>query len=123
MIDPTFYIRQLVPECADGEEMDLRKALLVARDYAAMLRSRVVTEWALTLAAEAHDLAGQFAFAHTGRRPRLVVAHQSASSMPALMGGSAPLPTHGPLSSPFTRSSFGGGAYWAAQLVAIVLAR
>tara|TARA_R110002072_G_scaffold138109_5_gene281196 strand:+ start:27587 stop:27898 length:312 start_codon:yes stop_codon:yes gene_type:complete len=64
MTDLSFHVRQFVPECADGEEMDLRTALLVARDYAAMLRSRVGTEWALTLAAEAHDMAGKFAFAN-----------------------------------------------------------
>ena len=63
MSDLSFHVRQFVPECADGEEMELRTALLVARDYAAMLRSRVHPEWALTLAAEAHDMAGEYAFA------------------------------------------------------------
>lgn len=63
MTDLAFHVRQFVPDCNDGEEMELRKALLVARDYAAMLRSRVGTEWAITLAAEAHEVAGEYAFA------------------------------------------------------------
>lgn len=65
MSDLSFHVRQFVPDCADGEEMELRTSLLVARDYAAMLRSRVDTEWALTLAAKAQDMAGTFAFAKT----------------------------------------------------------
>lgn len=65
MSDLSFHVRQFVPDCADGEEMELRTSLLVARDYAAMLRSRVGTEWALTLAAKAQDMAGTFAFAKT----------------------------------------------------------
>lgn len=63
MTDLSFHVRQFVPDCADGAEMELRTALLVARDYAAMLRSRVATEWAITLAAEAHEMAGEYAFA------------------------------------------------------------
>ena len=64
MTDLSFHIRQFVPD-AEGEELEHRQALLVARDYAAMLRSRVQTEWAITLAAEAHETAGTYAFADT----------------------------------------------------------
>ena len=63
MTDLSFHVRHFLPDCPDGEEMELRKALLTARDYSAMLRSRVHTEWAITLAAEAHERAGLFAFA------------------------------------------------------------
>lgn len=63
MSELSFHVRQFVPDCADGEEMELRTALLVARDYAASLRSRVGTGWSLTLAAEAHEMAGEYAFA------------------------------------------------------------
>ena len=63
MTDLSFHVRHFLPDCPDGEEMELRKALLTARDYSAMLRSRVQTEWAITLAAEAHETAGLFVFA------------------------------------------------------------
>lgn len=65
MTNLAFHVRQFLPDCSDGEEMELRKSLLVARDYSAMLRSRVGTEWSLALAAEAHETAGEFAFGET----------------------------------------------------------
>lgn len=65
MTDLAFHVRHFIPECVDGEEMELRKALLIARDYAAMLRSRVSSEWSLALVAEAHETAGEFAFGET----------------------------------------------------------
>lgn len=65
MTDLISHIRGFVPDCAEGEEMELRTSLVVARDYAAMLRTRVGSEWALILAAEAHTAAGDHAFAET----------------------------------------------------------
>ena len=62
MTDLAFHIGQFFPE-AQGEELEHRQALLVARDYAAMLRSRVRSEWAITLAAEAQEVASTYAFA------------------------------------------------------------
>lgn len=62
MTDLSFHIRQFVPD-AQGEELEHRQALLTARDYAAALRGSVHSEWALTLAAEAHEAAGAYCFA------------------------------------------------------------
>lgn len=63
MSDMSFHIREFVPACADGEELEHRTALLKARDYAAMLRTRVKSETALEHAAAAHEMAGEFVFA------------------------------------------------------------
>lgn len=63
MSDMSFHIRQFVPACSDGEEMEQRTALLVARDFAAAQRGRLFSDWALALSAEAHAIAGQFVFA------------------------------------------------------------
>ena len=65
MSDLSFHVREFLPDCQDGDEMEVRKALLMARDYAAILRSRVHASWALTLAAEAQEIAGDFAFSET----------------------------------------------------------
>ena len=73
MRDLAFHVRQFLPDCADGEVMEVRKSLLVARDYAALLRSRVSSDWALTLAAQAQDMAGTFAFAEASRDQLKVV--------------------------------------------------
>jgi hypothetical protein len=56
------HIRQFVPG-ADGEDLEHREALVVARDYAAYLRSRVRSELAVMLAAEAQDIASTYAVA------------------------------------------------------------
>lgn len=63
MTDLSFHVRQFVPECADGEEMEHRTALLKARDYAAAQRGRVFSDWAINLSCEAHETAGAFVFA------------------------------------------------------------
>ena len=47
---------------ADLAEIEKRAALVTARDYAAMLQARVRTEWAITLAAEAHEIAGELIY-------------------------------------------------------------
>ena len=72
MSDLSFHVRQFVPN-AEGEELELRNALLKARDYAAALRGRAASELACNLACEAHELAGAFAFAETSI-PRLKMA-------------------------------------------------
>ena len=63
MSDLAFHIREFAPDCADGPEMEQRQALLKARDYAAHLRSRVVSERALEHAVAAHEMAGEYVFA------------------------------------------------------------
>ena len=61
MSDLAFHIHQFVPGC-QGEELQHRTSLLVARDYAAELRSKVTTPRALEHAADAHEMAGAFVF-------------------------------------------------------------
>ena len=63
MTDLSFHIRQFVPECTDPVEMEARQALLKARDYAAMLRSRTEGQLALSHATDAHEAASAFVFA------------------------------------------------------------
>lgn len=62
MSDLSFHIRQFVPE-SEGADLEHRTALLKARDYASMLRSRVTSWQALDLAAAAHETAGAFIYA------------------------------------------------------------
>jgi len=64
MSDLAFHVRQFVPD-AEGEELEFRQNLLVARDYAANLRGNVHSAWALELAAEAHETAGDYVFRPT----------------------------------------------------------
>ncbi|MEL7784429.1 hypothetical protein AAG596_00010 [Citromicrobium bathyomarinum] len=47
----------------EGEELDLRARLLIARDYAAARRSVVTSQTALGYAADAHEMAGAYVFA------------------------------------------------------------
>lgn len=63
MTDLSFHVRQFVPDCADGEEMEQRQALLRARDYATVLRSKVTCEAAYNHAIDAHEMAGAYVFA------------------------------------------------------------
>lgn len=63
MTDLSFHVREFVPECADGEEMELRTGLLKARDFAAAQRGKVFSDWGINLACEAHDMAGAFVYA------------------------------------------------------------
>ncbi len=62
MTDLAFHIRQFVPD-ADGAELEHRKALLKARDYAAALRGQTVGQLAYSHACDAHEMAGEFVFA------------------------------------------------------------
>lgn len=61
MTDLTFHIREFVPD-ADGAELEHRKALLKARDYAAALRGQTVGQLAYSHACDAHEMAGDFVF-------------------------------------------------------------
>lgn len=63
MSNLTPHIRNFVPD-AEGEELEVREALMVARDYAAMLRTQPRTEWCLLLAAAAHEEASEFVFSN-----------------------------------------------------------
>jgi len=63
MSDLAFHVRQFVPDCADGQEMEHRTALLKARDFAAAQRGKVTGDWAIQLACDAHDTAGAFVYA------------------------------------------------------------
>ena len=54
--------RQFMPDSSD-KAMAHRQSLLVAKSFAAMLRTRVHSELAITMAAEAQDLASTYAFA------------------------------------------------------------
>lgn len=69
MSDLSFHVREFLPDCQDGEEMELRKALLKAREYASVLKPRVASDAAYDLACQAHEVAGQYVYADvsTGR--------------------------------------------------------
>lgn len=69
MSDLSFHVREFLPDCADGEEMELRKALLKAREYASVLKPRMASDTAYDLACAAHEVAGQYVYAEvtTGR--------------------------------------------------------
>ena len=54
--------RQFMPEGSD-KAREHREALMVARDYAAMLCSRIRSQWGVELAASARDVASTMAFA------------------------------------------------------------
>ncbi len=62
MTDLSFHIRQYVPD-ATGEELEHRKALMKARDYAAALRGQTLGQLAYSHACDAHEMAGEFVFA------------------------------------------------------------
>lgn len=75
MSDLSFHIRSFVPDC-EGEELQQRTALLKARDYAAALRARAVSERALEHAIDAHEMAGRFVFADVSSdRLKVAVAY------------------------------------------------
>ena len=73
MSDLSFHVRQYVPT-AQGEDLEHRTALLKARDWAAVLRGRVDSAFALQLVIQAHDVAGEFVFAKDESPERLAFA-------------------------------------------------
>ena len=76
MTDLSFHIREFVPACADGDEMEHRQALLKARDYASMLRAKVTSETARDHAIDANDIASEFVFADVpADRLKIAVAY------------------------------------------------
>ncbi len=62
------YIHQFVPD-AQGKELELRLALVKARDYCARLRGTTVNFRAHNHACDGHEMAGEYVFADvpTGR--------------------------------------------------------
>ncbi|MGX7952433.1 hypothetical protein ACWPM1_07675 [Tsuneonella sp. HG249] len=62
MSDLSFHVRQFVPDC-EGVELELRQSLLIARDYAADLKSKATSGLAYDQACSAHEMAGLFVFA------------------------------------------------------------
>ena len=76
MSDLSFHVRQFVPACTDGEEMEHRTALLKARDFAAAQRSKVCCDRAIDFACEAHQVAGEFVYADVPvNRLKIAVAY------------------------------------------------
>lgn len=63
MSDLAFHVRQFVPACADGEELEHRTALLKARDFAAAQRGKVFSDAAINLSCAAHETAGEYVYA------------------------------------------------------------
>lgn len=63
MSDLAFHIRQFVPDCQDGEELERRKSLLTARDYAITLITKTKSDTATDHAIAAREVADAFAFA------------------------------------------------------------
>lgn len=63
MSDLSFHVREFVPSCADGPEMDHRMALLTARDYASAIKARATGDASYDLACAAHEWAGQYVYA------------------------------------------------------------
>jgi hypothetical protein len=63
MSDLAFHIRQFVPDCQDGDEMEQRQALLKARDYAVSLIPTRRELIAMDHAIAARDVADAFVFA------------------------------------------------------------
>lgn len=59
MSDLAFHVQQFIPEC-DGEELELRKALLTAREYASMIRCKPIGELARCHAIDAQQAADHF---------------------------------------------------------------
>jgi hypothetical protein len=75
MSDLSFHIRQFVPDC-EGEELEHRTSLLKARDYAAELRARTISNRALEHAADAHEMAGAYLYADVpAARLKIAVAY------------------------------------------------
>lgn len=72
MSDLSFHVHHFVPT-AQGEELELRTALLKARDYASALKSRVASDTAYDLACAAHEWAGLYVYAEVPL-PRLKIA-------------------------------------------------
>ena len=63
MSDLAFHVRQFVPACADGEELEHRTSLLKARDFAAAQRGKVFSDAAINLSYAAHETAGEYVYA------------------------------------------------------------
>lgn len=70
--DLAFHVRTFVPE-AEGEELEQRTKLLIARDHANALRARVSSDRAYDYASAAHEIASEFVFADASL-PRLKIA-------------------------------------------------
>lgn len=62
MSDLSFHVRQFAP-AAEGEELQHREALLIARGYCSDLLAKRIPDRAYDLAAEAREIAERFAFA------------------------------------------------------------
>ncbi|TXH00855.1 MAG: hypothetical protein E6R09_07765 [Rhodocyclaceae bacterium] len=73
MSDLSFHVRQYVPT-ANGADLESRVALLKARDWAAVMRSQVDSDFARQLVVEAHETAGAFVFAKDETPERLAFA-------------------------------------------------
>ena len=76
--------RQFMPEGSEKAKGH-REALMVARDYAAMLRSRVRSELAITMAAEAQELASTYAFAEASEDRLTIVVNYCRNLVQAAM--------------------------------------
>lgn len=63
MTDILTQVRMFVPSCQEGEELEQRKALMIARDYAAMLRGTTESAIATNHAVDAHECAGAYVYA------------------------------------------------------------
>lgn len=58
-----YHVRRYVPDCKDGDEMERRISLLIARDYAVSLLSKTRSEAATDHAISARETADAFCFA------------------------------------------------------------
>lgn len=63
MTDLLTQVRHFVPDCQDGDELEQRRALLKAREYAAMLRAQAEGDIAIEHAIAAHEAAGAYCYA------------------------------------------------------------
>lgn len=70
--DLSFHIRTFVPD-AEGEELEQRTRLLIARDHANALKARVESDVAYDYAVAAHEIASEYVFADASL-PRLKIA-------------------------------------------------
>lgn len=76
--------RQFMPKGSD-KARGKREALMVARDYAAMLRTRVRSELAITMAAEVQELASTYAFAEASEDRLTIVVNCCRNMVQAAM--------------------------------------
>ena len=76
----TADVHSYLPD-AQGEELELRTKLLVARDHAAALWARAVDQDAAQLARKAHDLAGAVVYRSSLSVPVLQMAVEYCRSV------------------------------------------